>query len=107
MSIPVAYICHKLTIMFLFCPFHSDDAFLCSSTRSKSLSTFVRANYDCAFFGYLAVICDEEETGLNFSDVAGNEGELIDQNNLTKEELHSIIPVIVDPSNSFVPSWSL
>lgn len=36
-------------------------------------------------------LCDEEETGLNFSDVAGNEGESIDQNNLTKEELHSII----------------
>ena len=23
----VGYICHKLTIMLLFCPFHSDDAF--------------------------------------------------------------------------------
>ena len=23
----VAYICHKLTTMLLFCPFHSDDAF--------------------------------------------------------------------------------
>ena len=38
----VAYICHKLTIMFLFCPFHSDDAFC-------ALLPEVKAVVSCSF----------------------------------------------------------
>ena len=35
----VAYICHKLTIMLLFCPFHSDDAF-CALLPEVKASVF-------------------------------------------------------------------